>query len=127
MKSGDRIATGTGASRRRLTEEEAMAGGLPDLMTREEWQAMHNRSLIAEGDANERTFDARIAAEIGMDNTPRRVEVRPATAADHIAALEALGAKKVPRVVTIEDTKWKTVYSARGGRTVLVLTEEMDA
>jgi hypothetical protein len=113
--------------KRGLTTEQAIQGIQPEPLSKSEWHAMHQASLIAEGDANERTFDARIAAEIGMDNTPQPVEVRPPTAADHIAALEALGAKKVPRVVTIEDTKWKTVYSARGGRTVLVLTEEMDA
>ena len=53
-RSGDRIATGTGASRRRLTLEEAEAGGLPEPMTREEWQAMcqasryaHNKAMAA--------------------------------------------------------------------------------
>jgi hypothetical protein len=40
MKSGDRIPTGTGVTRRRLTREEAEAGGLPEPMTREEWAAM---------------------------------------------------------------------------------------
>ncbi len=54
IRSGDRIATGTGANRRRLTLEEAEAGGLPEPMTREEWRAMwrasrhiHN-TLVAE-------------------------------------------------------------------------------
>lgn len=40
MTSGDRIQTGTGATRRRLTEAEAMAGGLPERMTAAEWRAM---------------------------------------------------------------------------------------
>ncbi len=40
IRSGDRIPTGTGANRRRLTREEAEAGGLPEPMTREEWAAM---------------------------------------------------------------------------------------
>jgi hypothetical protein len=40
IRSGDRIPTGTGAARRRLTREEAEAGGLPEPMTAEEWRAM---------------------------------------------------------------------------------------
>ena len=40
IRSGDRIATGTGAARRRLTQAEAEAGGLPERFTAEEWQAM---------------------------------------------------------------------------------------
>lgn len=44
IRSGDRIATGTGLSRRRLTLEEAEAGGLPEPMTREEWDAMYQTS-----------------------------------------------------------------------------------
>lgn len=40
MKSGDRIATGTGEARRRLTEAEAHAGGLPERMTAQEWRRM---------------------------------------------------------------------------------------
>ena len=54
IRSGDRIATGTGASRRRLTLEEAEAGGLPEPFTREEWHAMyqasrylHNKAIAA--------------------------------------------------------------------------------
>lgn len=46
IRSGDRIATGTGANRRRLTLEEAEAGGLPEPMTREEWDAMHITSRV---------------------------------------------------------------------------------
>lgn len=45
IRSGDRIATGTGASRRRLTLAEAEAGGLPEPFTREEWDAMSRASL----------------------------------------------------------------------------------
>jgi len=44
IRSGDRIPTGTGAARRRLTREEAEAGGLPEPMTAEEWAAMYNTS-----------------------------------------------------------------------------------
>lgn len=44
IRSGDRIATGTGANRRRLTLEEAEAGGLPERFTREEWDAMYHCS-----------------------------------------------------------------------------------
>jgi hypothetical protein len=40
IRSGDRIPTSTGANRRRLTRDEAEAGGLPEPMTREEWAAM---------------------------------------------------------------------------------------
>lgn len=42
MRSGDRVATGTGAARRRLTVAEAEAGGLPDRFTPAEWEAMRN-------------------------------------------------------------------------------------
>ena len=41
IRSGDRIPTGTGKSRRRLTLEEAQAGGLPDPFTPEEWAHMY--------------------------------------------------------------------------------------
>jgi hypothetical protein len=44
IRSGDRIPTGTGAARRRLTREEAEAGGLPEPMTAEEWAAMYHAS-----------------------------------------------------------------------------------
>ena len=44
IRSGDRIPTGTGASRRRLTREEAEAGGLPEPMTAEEWRLMYEAS-----------------------------------------------------------------------------------
>lgn len=44
IRSGDRIPTGTGATRRRLTLAEAEAGGLPEPMTREEWRAMADAS-----------------------------------------------------------------------------------
>jgi hypothetical protein len=44
IRSGDRIPTGTGAARRRLTREEAEAGGLPEPMTAEEWCAMYEAS-----------------------------------------------------------------------------------
>ena len=41
LTSGQRLATGTGASRRRLTEAEAQAGCLPERMTAAEWTAAH--------------------------------------------------------------------------------------
>jgi hypothetical protein len=44
IRSGDRIPTGTGTARRRLTREEAEAGGLPEPMTAEEWAAMYHTS-----------------------------------------------------------------------------------
>jgi hypothetical protein len=44
IRSGDRIPTGTGTARRRLTREEAEAGGLPEPMTREEWRLMYEAS-----------------------------------------------------------------------------------
>ena len=46
IRSGDRIATGMGGNRRRLTLEEAEAGGLPEPMTRGEWDAMHITSRV---------------------------------------------------------------------------------
>jgi hypothetical protein len=47
LRSGDRIMTGTGANRRRLTTAEAEAGALPELMTKDEWDAMHTASHMA--------------------------------------------------------------------------------
>lgn len=44
-RSGERLATGTGAARRRLTLEEAEAGCLPEPFTREEWDEMYRYSL----------------------------------------------------------------------------------
>lgn len=54
IRSGDRIPTGTGPNRRRLTVAEAEAGGLPDRMTRDEWRAMHDASLQAQQAAHKR-------------------------------------------------------------------------
>lgn len=45
IRSGERIPTGTGAARRRLTLAEAEAGGLPEPMTREEWVNMYHASM----------------------------------------------------------------------------------
>ena len=45
IRSGDRIPTGTGPDRRRLTLAEAEAGGLPEPFTRDEWDAMYYTSL----------------------------------------------------------------------------------
>jgi hypothetical protein len=44
MRSGDRVATGTGDARRPLTLAEAEAGGLPEPLTKDEWSAMHRAS-----------------------------------------------------------------------------------
>ena len=55
MSSGTKIATGTGAARRRLTEAEAQAGCLPERMTAAEWTAAHVASMVAYGEAVERT------------------------------------------------------------------------
>jgi len=44
IRSGDRIATGTGPDRRRLTQAEAEAGGLPEPFTKDEWAAMAQAS-----------------------------------------------------------------------------------
>ena len=65
MKSGDRIPTGTGTGRRRLTTTEAAAGGLPEPFTPEEWQAIHREVLLADDDARRRTADATRAAQWG--------------------------------------------------------------
>jgi hypothetical protein len=48
MKSGDRVATGTGDERRPLTLAEAEAGGLPEPLTTDEWAAMHRASTGTE-------------------------------------------------------------------------------
>ena len=56
IRSGDRIATGTGANRRRLTLEEAEAGGLPEPMTREEWRAMWRASRQLHNEAHRATW-----------------------------------------------------------------------
>jgi hypothetical protein len=58
IRSGDRIPTGTGAARRRLTREEAEAGGLPEPMTQEEWAAMYHASrMLHNGYANRASHD----------------------------------------------------------------------
>lgn len=44
MRSGDRLDTGTGPQRRRLTRAEAEAGCLPAPMTKAEWRAMAKAS-----------------------------------------------------------------------------------
>lgn len=58
LRSGDRVATGTGADRRRLTLDEASVGALPDRFTEEEWAAMHRAVLHADYDARRRTVEA---------------------------------------------------------------------
>jgi len=54
MKSGERVATGTGKERRRLTREEAEAGVLPEPFTKEEWSIMQARSEVLHADALEK-------------------------------------------------------------------------
>lgn len=51
MRSGDRVKTGTGPKRRRLTVCEAEAGGLPDRFTAEEWEAMRQAASRRSGTA----------------------------------------------------------------------------
>jgi hypothetical protein len=114
IRSGDRIATGTGASRRRLTDEEALAGGLPDPLTQAEWQALHDAALIEEGEALQRTFDARVKAEVRADERQQAVELCPLTTIDHIHALMERGA--------IQST---SMYANQLVRT-LILPPEMD-
>lgn len=46
IRSGDRIPTGTGAARRRLTQAEAEAGGVPEPFTDVEWAAMYGTSRV---------------------------------------------------------------------------------
>jgi hypothetical protein len=50
MKSGDRVATGTGDARRPLTLAESEAGELPERMTADEWAAMHRASTGTEAE-----------------------------------------------------------------------------
>lgn len=47
VKSGDRIDTGTGKERRRLTLEEAQAGGKPTPFTKDEWRDLRDASYAA--------------------------------------------------------------------------------
>ena len=61
MSAPIRINTGTGAARRRLTDDEAHAGGIPTPFTPREWDDMHmacahyaltpSVSLFSEGNA----------------------------------------------------------------------------
>lgn len=60
IRSGDRIATGTGPHRRRLTLDEAAAGGLPDPFTRAEWAAM---AAASRGDGQKAGQKDRMIAE----------------------------------------------------------------
>jgi hypothetical protein len=45
------LDTGTGATRRRLTEEEAKRGDAPTAFTKEEWEAMHRAARCEPGPA----------------------------------------------------------------------------
>jgi hypothetical protein len=45
------LDTGTGANRRRLTEEEARNGDVPTPFTREEWESLHQASSELNGPA----------------------------------------------------------------------------
>lgn len=63
IRSGDRIVTGVGKDRRRLTLEEAEAGGLPEPYTREEWDEMYRYS---------RAYHNQLIAD-GCDRVPRAV------------------------------------------------------
>ena len=57
MSSGTKIATGTGPTRRRLTEAEAQAGCLPEVMTKAEWTAAFAASLAEQARAERLTED----------------------------------------------------------------------
>ena len=57
MSSGTKIATGTGAARRRLTEAEAQAGCLPERMTASEWEYAFAGSLSEQMRAERTTKD----------------------------------------------------------------------
>jgi hypothetical protein len=86
--------------KRELTDAQAMRGEQPQPLTRAEWQAMHDASLMAESDAMDRTGDAMRHAykrrEAGADERQQALESCPLTAADHIAALVAMGAQHSP-------------------------------
>jgi hypothetical protein len=56
-RSGERIATGTGAERRRLTLEQAEAGCLPEPFTADEWRSAYT----AAGEYAEQLFAAGVA------------------------------------------------------------------
>ena len=58
MRSGDYILTGVGKHRRRLTEQEAQAGGSPERMLTSEWTRMFAASMMHEESARQRTVDA---------------------------------------------------------------------
>ncbi len=45
LRSGDRVETGVDGQRRRLTEAEAQAGGLPTPFTSREWRALRRATL----------------------------------------------------------------------------------
>lgn len=45
LRSGERVETGTEGTRRRLTEAEAMAGGLPTPFTAREWRTLRRATL----------------------------------------------------------------------------------
>jgi hypothetical protein len=58
VRSGDYILTGVGKHRRRLTEQEAQAGGSPERMLTSEWTRMFAASMMHEESARQRTVDA---------------------------------------------------------------------
>jgi hypothetical protein len=51
LKSGQKLLTGTGSQRRRLTTAEAEAGALPEPFTREEWGMMNAQSFVLHSNA----------------------------------------------------------------------------
>lgn len=107
IRSGDRIATGTGKDRRRLTVAEAEAGGLPEPFTREEWDDLahasrtyHNR-LLAEGARWWRqtngAWRAPITPSASEPPVPTRRAAITATPDDDTGSLEERAVRRVAR------------------------------
>lgn len=116
LVSGQRVDTGTGAGRRRLTLEEAEAGALPEPMTREEWAAMAAASTPARAPAptpepapepSPEPAPPTAAAAKPRDRTPRTV-VLPSP---QLRALTLLAAgMSVYRVAAVMDLPFDVVH-----------------
>ena len=111
---------------RGLTRQQAEDGVIPEPLTQAEWQALHDAALIAEGEALQRTFDARVKAEVRADERQQAVESRPLTAADHIAALQSMGATKLTdECGNFTNGYVQVVWVCQSMYTVLILPPEM--
>jgi len=112
LVSGQRVNTGTGAGRRRLTLEEAEAGALPEPMTCEEWAAMAAASTPAPVPAptpepSPEPAPPTAAAAKPRDRTPRTV-VSPSP---QLRALTLLAAgMSVYRVAAVMDLPFDVVH-----------------